>query len=98
MDIFLRHISMTTSSGHRRRSQVSRGAGGCGEPPEEGTDARAAVGRRRVTFGGVHGEGGTAGRGGLLLPLPTSTPAGGAESIAECAANRSVRVARSAVD
>jgi len=80
------------AGGHRRRHQVCRGAGGCGDPPAEGTDARAAVGRRRVTFCGVHGDSRTAGRGGLPLHLPTTTPPGGAESSAEGASTRSALV------
>jgi len=82
------------------RNEVGRGPGGRGDRHE---DDRAAVGRRRVTFDGVHGDdvdgdGGIAGRGALPLPQPTSTTAGVAESSAEYASSRSAMMARSAVD
>ena len=75
------------------RSEVGRGEGGRGQRRNHGTHARAAVGRRRVTFDGFHGEGGSSGGGGLPLPHSTSTPAGEAASNAGYASTRSVMMA-----
>jgi len=90
----------TARSDHDGGEEVSHDQGGLGDRPE---DARAVVGRRHVTFDGVHGDGvhgdgGITGRRALSLPHHTSTCHGKAEYNAEYVSAWSAMMARSAVD